>query len=267
MPRFASIDSSSSSGGGGSPSYFYNPSGTFGTCVTFYTQSGCFVVPTGITSVRARVWGAGGGGGTTAAGAGGGGGGFALRTITGLTPGTCIPVTIGAFGPGVAGGTSSFGSFVSATGGACNGGTALSLGGTGLCGDINRCGGCSCNTNGCAAGGGGSGNYFGNGGCFTTNVAPSGISGSGAMFGTVPCSPGGNGLTGVGSICCCNASSASAVLYPTWTYLDYYGTGPGGGGCACGFNGGGNGARCSCNGFGGSPNPLDNVTGLVIVEF
>lgn len=263
MARFASTSAGSS--GGGSPSYFYNPSGTFGTCVTFYTQSGCFVVPSGISSVRVRLWGAGGGGATAAGTAGGGGGGFALRTITGLTSGTCIPVTIGAFGPAVVGGTSSFGSFVSATGGSCNGGTAVAAGGTGLCGDINRCGGSSCNAAGAGnAGGGGSGNYFGNGGCFILGAC-SGISGAGACFSTVPFSPGGNGLTGVGSICCCNASSAN--LLAPWTYLDYYGTGPGGGGCACGFNGGGNGARCLCNGHGGSPNPTDNVSGLVILEF
>lgn len=264
MPRFAST-SAGSSGGGTNPAYFFNPSGTFGTCVTFYTQSGCFIVPNGISSVRARVWGAGGGAQVINGNlAGGGGGGFALRTITGLTAGTCIPVTVGAFNQSFPGGTSSFGSFVSATGGACNAVGAISLGGTGVGGDINRCGGFSCNTQGCAAGGGGSGNYFGNGGCFLA-CAFSGSSGAGACFGTVPCTPGGNGLTGVGSLCCCNASSAN--LLAPWTYLDYYGTGPGGGGCACGFNGGGNGARCNTPGFGGSPNPIDNVTGLVIVEF
>ena len=261
MPRFSSTSAGASSGGG-APAYFFNPSGTFGTCVTFYTQSGCFIVPAGISSVRARVWGAGGGACTN--NAGGGGGGFALRTITGLTPGTCIPVTIGAFNAAAAGGTSSFGSFVSATGGGCNGGTGTSTGGTGLCGDINRCGGGSVNSFGCANGGGGSGNYFGNGGTFSGVPLP-GTSGPGAGFGTTPCTPGGNGLTGVGSICCCNASPAN--LLAPWTYLDYYGTGPGGGGCACGFNGGGNGARCNCPGFGGSPNPTDNVSGLVIIEF
>jgi hypothetical protein len=72
----------------------------------------------------------------------GGGGGFALKIITGLTPGTSVTITIGdgggPYNPGT-GGTSSFGTYVSATGGknAASGGTP---GGVGSGGDINMYG-------------------------------------------------------------------------------------------------------------------------------
>ena len=126
-----------------------NPfTGQYGTgIVKMYATSGTytFTVPTAITSVRVRVWG-GGGGGASGAGAnnrGGGGGGFAMKTITGLTPGASITVTVGSQGlantgdsAGTSGGTSSFGAYVSATGG--SGGTnSNSTGGSGSSGDIN----------------------------------------------------------------------------------------------------------------------------------
>jgi hypothetical protein len=95
-----------------------------------FTSSGTFTVPTGVTSVKVTVVGAGGGvntyGGTSQSGAGG----MAQRVVTGLTPGGTVSVTVGGVGsnnsggsppnPGLrgsTGGTSSFGAFCSATGG------------------------------------------------------------------------------------------------------------------------------------------------------
>lgn len=95
--------------------------------------TGNFTVPTGITAVDVELWGDGAGSfasyGSRRSG-GGGAGGYVRRRITGSTPFQVIVVTIG--GGGIAGtttgpswpsggGTSSFGSYISATGGALNG--------------------------------------------------------------------------------------------------------------------------------------------------
>lgn len=86
-----------------------------------------WTVPAGVTAVKVLLAGGGasGGGATTngSAGSGGGSGACALSYITGLTPGASINVTVGAggaatSGAGNNGGTSSFGSYVTCTGGA-----------------------------------------------------------------------------------------------------------------------------------------------------
>ena len=94
-----------------------------------FTSSGTFTVPSGVTQVLVTLIGGGGGGskggGGSLSGAGGGGGGVYYRTPVTVTPGSSIPVTIGSGGAGgtsshidgYAGGTSSFGSYLSATGG------------------------------------------------------------------------------------------------------------------------------------------------------
>lgn len=103
----------------------------FGSGVQTFAQSGAFVVPAGVMQVEVEVWGGGSGSfasTSTAPSGGGSGGGYARRRITGLTPGQSVPVTVGSGGsaggiggplPG-AGGTSSFGTYVSATGGSLN---------------------------------------------------------------------------------------------------------------------------------------------------
>jgi hypothetical protein len=103
----------------------------FASGVQTFTGSGSFVVPAGVSQVEVELWGGGSGSyaslSSIAAG-GGAGGGYARKRVTGLTVGQVVPVTVGAGGaggttaggaPGV-GGTSSFGSYVSATGGALN---------------------------------------------------------------------------------------------------------------------------------------------------
>lgn len=101
-----------------------------------------WVVPTGVMSVKARLWGGGGGGGggaLNAAGAGGGGGGYA-EGVFAVMPGETIPVTVGSGGlagsssgsNGGAGGTSSFGTYVTVSGGTGGGGSSTGgVGGTG----------------------------------------------------------------------------------------------------------------------------------------
>jgi hypothetical protein len=103
----------------------------FGSGVQTFLTSGAFAVPAGVTQVEVEVWGAGSGSYASIPGlpsGGGSGGGYAKKLIAGLTPGQIVPVVIGAGGvagntAGVAaglGGTSSFGSSVSATGGSLN---------------------------------------------------------------------------------------------------------------------------------------------------
>jgi hypothetical protein len=128
---------------------------------SFPPASGNFIVPAGVTQVEVEVWGGGAGsyasvsGVSSGIGSGGGsGGGYARKRVTGLTPGQVIAVVIGPGGnPGTMGGgatpggTSSFGSYVSATGGSLNslasvtspqnGGTP---GGSGVGGDVNLTG-------------------------------------------------------------------------------------------------------------------------------
>jgi len=117
----------------------FNPlTGVFGSGnVRFFagnstTQTYTWTVPAGVDAVRVRVWGGGGY-------SGGSGGGFALKSIYGISGTTSITITVGIGGNNsvTTGGTSSFGSFVSATGGATGGGAA----GVGSGGDVNYTGG------------------------------------------------------------------------------------------------------------------------------
>jgi hypothetical protein len=99
--------------------------------VQVFNASGTFIVPNGVTTLQAHVIGGGGGAGyhSTMPGGGGGAGGSAVGIVTGLMPGQSIPVTVGAGGAGLPtpangnnGQTSSFGSYVAATGGGGGGG-------------------------------------------------------------------------------------------------------------------------------------------------
>lgn len=181
------------------------PSSTFiGSQGQVFTSSGTFTVPTGVTAVKVTVVGGGGNGGNntsanaTACG-GGGGGGVAVRYVTGLTPGGTQTVTVG----GVAG-TSSFGAFASATGGASVGANTAAggAGGTGSSGTYNIAGGTggtgngAFNVNGSGAGAGAGGSNGESGffisftiGCSSYYFADATVGATG-VFGR-----GGNGVT------------------------------------------------------------------------
>ena len=89
------------------------------------TKTQTWTVPDGVTSVNVFLFGGGGGGGSNArsegeerAYGGGGGGGYMAKSTFTVTPKQSINVTIGAGGAvGQAGGTTSFGSLLSAQGG------------------------------------------------------------------------------------------------------------------------------------------------------
>jgi hypothetical protein len=173
--------------------------------VQVFVASGTFTVPTGVTSLKVTVVGGGGSGGgrsdsaTYVGGCGGGGGGAAIKWITGITSGTAITVTIGAGGlpcsatapaNGLVGGTSSFGTYCSATGGSGGGyGNNLVLisqqgggaGGIGTGGDLNiKGGGGALGSSAFCKGGGSGGSSILGGGAQSTLISSSGgQSGSG----------------------------------------------------------------------------------------
>jgi hypothetical protein len=186
-----------------------------------FTGSGIFTVPIGVTRLRTTVIGGGGSGGTHSnlPGGGGGSGATGIRIISGLTPGTAVTVTVGAAGvapsggatgAGGNGGTSSFGAYVSATGGFGGGGGSVSTttggggGGTSVGGDINFAGSCGTDSTIQAAkggDGGGAGSGRGTTG-YITGLPAQGYGGGGGgggasnTSGTGSGAPGGNGGTG-----------------------------------------------------------------------
>ena len=129
------------------------------TSVDVYTANGTWTKPGGLVFIVVEVQAGGGGGGTvyhiTYQGAGsGGGGGYSKKTILAASLGATETVTVGAEGaggatgannPGSAGGTSSFGTYISATGGAGGEGGGMQVnggnGGSGSGGNINIAGG------------------------------------------------------------------------------------------------------------------------------
>lgn len=90
--------------------------------ITTFTSSGTFTAPAGCNKVLVKVQ--AGGGGSAGHFESGGAGGYAEALIPFITAGTTVSVTVGGGGGGVGyyaaagqGGTSSFGSYVSCTGG------------------------------------------------------------------------------------------------------------------------------------------------------
>ena len=165
-----------STGAGSPPAFETGGGGGFQSC-QYFSSSGTWTKPSGITTIIAYVTGAGGGGGYYWGG-GGGGGGTAIKKID-VTSISSVTVTIGNGGAQVssqqasAGGTTSFGSHCSATGGTGGGPHGHvnqaypGIGGVGSSGDINlpgQGGGSGDEgTNGGAQGGTGGSTYWGGG--------------------------------------------------------------------------------------------------------
>lgn len=200
-------------------------SGTFGKgLVKSFTTSGTFTVPDGVTSVRVRVWSGGGSG--------------ALYTT------------------GYAGGTSSFGSYVSVTGGAA-GRNATAFGGVSTGGDINHTGGSSLGsgTTTYGSGGGGAANVFGPGGAANSG----GTSGGGGSPNNIP---GGSGFaTSVNALDFIGAGSGGTGGTTTGGTAGFNGGGGGGGSGAPGWPGGGSGGYYYSGGGGGGFG-MKTITGL-----
>jgi hypothetical protein len=104
-----------------------------------FTSTGTWTNPGNITKVKVTVVGGGGAGGAPGSTCGGGGGGGTAIEVIPFPSGTNVPVTVGAGSANTTGGTSSFGPYCSATGGATGG--AGALGGVGSGGQLNIAGG------------------------------------------------------------------------------------------------------------------------------
>jgi hypothetical protein len=244
-----------------------NPfTGAFGNGqVRVFTSTTTWTVPAGISNVRVRLWGAGGSGISSNCGAGGG---FALRSFS-IAGVTSVAITVAPTVTLASGGTSSFGSYVSATGG---GSTNSSAGGIGIGGDINTQGGTAGSANG--GGGGGAASVMGNGGAgggnANTGFSSRGGAGGGAGSGTT--SNGGNGFIGIGALSVQTsgvATTATSGLQGNAS-IDFIGMGGGGSGSALG-NHGNNGGGGGSGGTGGFPaggsSEQPSSPGLVIVEW
>jgi hypothetical protein len=223
-----------------------------------------FVVPAGISSVRVRLWGAGNQEGTSS--------GFAIKTIYGLVAGQTIVVTAANAPTTTTRSDSSFGSFVSVTGGST---FASASRGTGVGGDINYLGGFPFTAGQAAAG---TANIFGNASDgFNTSTGSNGVSGGGCLSGadTTP-TIGGNGVYGSGGINYFNSGFGAEIKLPTSGLessvlnLDAIGAGGGGANRQSGVNGGGAGGSGGFGGFpggGGNGSNSSGGAGLVIVEW
>jgi hypothetical protein len=171
--------------------------------VQSFLTNGNFTVPSGVSQIEVEIWGGGSGSYaslSTSSSGGGSGGGYARKRIfQGIAPGQVIAVTIGNGGvagtnvsaPAGPGGTSSFGGYVSATGGSLNylgSSSAPQYGATpsgiGINGDINLSG---------SAGQGGALNQGGMGGGSAMGGGQN--SGTTGVAGTNP----GGGASGAGT--------------------------------------------------------------------
>ncbi|MEI6821055.1 MAG: LamG-like jellyroll fold domain-containing protein, partial [Bacteroidota bacterium] len=178
------------------------------TTTGFYSATGTWICPAGVTSVNVYLWGGGGGGGswgggiptTYANGGGGGGGACSVNTNVTVVPGTSYTVTVGsggAAGSGTAAGATGGASSVAATGFT----TLTAAGGTGgakASNTANAAGGTggTTGTGTVHAGGNGSIGYYSTG--YTGNGGGAGgSSGIGGIGPDQSCSAFTNGGSGV----------------------------------------------------------------------
>ncbi len=190
--------------------------GVFSQSQTF-NSSGTFTVPVGVTSVTVKAWGGGGGGRSGNGSTGGGGGGgaaYVSGTLSNLTAGATISVTVGAAGAVNGGnGTASIVSTFSAGGGGAGTVGAGGAAGTANGGTTNTPG-----SPGTSSAGGDAGNITGGGG--TGGTVGNGANGNGNVGGTPGGGGGGSGKSGSGA-----AGGPGRVIIswtcPTVTSLSY----------------------------------------------
>jgi len=180
--------------------------------VQVFHSSGTYTKPSGINKIRVFITGGGGAGGNGDSGvfysaAGGGAAGGTAIELLDASSITTVTVTIGAgaIRGGAASGTSSFGSYCSATGGTngknTNGAGGTNLGGNGVGGDLNlygQGGGGSFAPTTQTQGVAGGNSYWGGGagGVYSQNGV-NGYHGGGGSGGNVVGSGGGNGGDGI----------------------------------------------------------------------
>lgn len=211
-----------------------------------------WVCPAGVKSVNVRLFGGGAAGNNQG---GGGGGHMAYKALT-VTPGTTYPITIGKGGDrdSAAGGVTSFGTLLSASGGSgINGGTGGGscnndiAGGTGSYGGGGGgCGGNSIYSYGSNGGAGGTYGGGGGGGCaYSTADGPAGSGGAKGTYGGAG-GAGGNYDTGA------KGKAGAAGTNTVGMGLDFEGTGAGGAAPAEYGGGGGGGGYGGIGGAAGS---------------
>jgi hypothetical protein len=208
---------------------------------TFSTASSVsWTVPTGVTSINVKAWGAGGGGGGgggTGTGATGGGGGYAFSTIT-VTAGETLTVDVGGGGGGASSGC------LAGTGAGSAGAGSTGPGGTGANPSSSGCSG---------PGGGGGGGTFVKRSSTILIAAAGGGGGGGTESGGGPGAGGAGGVNGANSTGGCTATGGTAGASGTSAGIS--GTQPipdssAGGGGGGGYLGGGAGGNPSCDSVG-----------------
>ena len=236
-----------------------------GTATFSTAGSSSWIVPTGVTSVTVKAWGAGGGGGNAYAGVGGsgGGGGFAQGTIT-VTPGETLTVYVGG-GGGAGGATANGGGGGGYSGVYRNSNSSYLIqagAGGGGAGGNEYYSGTAGGAGGGSSGGAGTQDYGGGGG---------GGGGTSSTYGAgSSCGYGGSGTNGAakqggkgGSNGSGNGGGGAGGTNGGGTGGTGVGGGGGGGGGQYGGGGGGGGdAYCGASGGGGS----DLVTGSSTVQ-
>ena len=157
------------------------------TDIITFTQN--WTVPKGVKTVVVRIFGGGGGGGNNVNGGGGGAGGSMAYQEISVTPEQVIPVTIATASSGN-GGPSSFGSYLSASGGGAASGVGGGTGGTGgggghggVGGDASYGGGGGGGINGRGGNGGTYGGGGGGGGPYGSQEANGKAGGTGGTYG------------------------------------------------------------------------------------
>jgi hypothetical protein len=242
--------------------YVYSVGGTAYNGQTYTSQgASTFVVPTGVTSITTKMWGAGGGGGaassSTGVGGTGGGAGYVNATIT-VTPGETLNIYVGGAGSagattttsGFGGGGGGFSSIyrsttplaIAAAGGGGGGGRATSAGS--VAGAGGGTSGVAGSSSGAVTGGGGgtpsAGGNAGTGGN-NTGTAGSSLTGGGGADGRSS-NTGSNGGAGSGGLASGGAGGSIATTSRA---------AGGGGGAGYFGGGGGSGSTTATGGTGG----------------